>query len=140
MKEIDGGRSGKCGGSDEEFGLSITTTPTRAKSIHVGGPGSISSVAKDRGAWPADHGNIAPFGGASGRRVCQAGQAGAEGATVEQPAYECPNSKCKSTRLVPIGRDPKNKNGRGEQQVIYQCEDCRWKVGEISLERRRLAK
>jgi len=53
-----------------------------------------------------------------------------------QPAYECPNSKCKSTKLVVVGRDPKNKNSSGEQQLIYQCEDCGWKVGEISLEQR----
>jgi hypothetical protein len=53
-----------------------------------------------------------------------------------QPAFECPNSKCRSTNLVMIGRDPKNKNRSGVQQLIYQCRDCGWKVGEISLERR----
>jgi hypothetical protein len=53
-----------------------------------------------------------------------------------QPAYECPNSKCKSANLVVVGRDPKNKNRNSEPQLIYQCKECGWKVGEISLERR----
>ena len=47
-------------------------------------------------------------------------------------AYECP--KCGSKSLVPIGRDPKKKNSRGYQQLIYECQDCGQRVDENTLE------
>ena len=52
-----------------------------------------------------------------------------------QRAYECPNPKCKSKNLVPIGGDPRNRNRRGKPQLVYECQDCGWKVGEIMLKR-----
>jgi hypothetical protein len=48
--------------------------------------------------------------------------------------YECPNLECGSRSLVPIGRDPKKKNSRGYQQLIYECQDCGQKVDENTLE------
>jgi DNA-directed RNA polymerase subunit RPC12/RpoP len=48
--------------------------------------------------------------------------------------YRCPNIECGSGSLVPIGRDPRKKNSRGYQQLVYECQNCGKKVDEITLE------
>lgn len=72
-----------------------------------------------------------------GREMCQATGSNREtGFMSKQHRYECPNSKCKSAKLIAIGQDPKNKNRSGEPQFIYRCPVCGWSVGETSLEPR----
>ena len=50
----------------------------------------------------------------------------------KQHRYECPNSKCKSAKLIAIGQDPKNKNRSGEPQFIYRCPVCGWSRRDIA--------
>jgi hypothetical protein len=50
---------------------------------------------------------------------------------------ECANPKCRSKNLRRIERDPRG-NGRGNQQLVYECQDCGWKAGEMTLERVRV--
>ena len=51
--------------------------------------------------------------------------------------HACANPKCRSKNLRPIGRDLRG-NRRGNQQVVYECQDCGWKAGEMALERVRV--
>ena len=55
----------------------------------------------------------------------------------KQISYECANPKCRSKKLRPIERAPRG-SGRGNQQLVYECQDCGWKAGEMALERVRV--
>src|SRR6516162_3720182 len=58
--------------------------------------------------------------------------------TRKRSAYECTNPKCRSKRLRLISPDARLKSGRGNQQLVYECQDCGWKAGEMALERARI--
>jgi len=51
--------------------------------------------------------------------------------------YLCPNPRCRSTRLVPVGRDRMNKSPthKGRPQLVLKCKSCGQMVGETTLER-----
>jgi hypothetical protein len=51
-------------------------------------------------------------------------------------SHECANPRCRSKNLRPI-KNPRG-NGRGNQQLVYECQDCGWKAGEMALERLRV--
>jgi hypothetical protein len=52
--------------------------------------------------------------------------------------FVCLNPKCRSKNLRPVEQRQRKGSRRGNQQLVYECEDCGWKVGELALERARV--
>jgi len=52
--------------------------------------------------------------------------------------FQCVNPNCNSKNLRPVEHGPQKGTKRGNQQLVYECADCGWKVGELALERARV--
>lgn len=52
--------------------------------------------------------------------------------------FQCVNPNCQGKNLRPVEQRPQKGTKRGNWQLVYECADCGWKVGELALERARV--
>jgi len=52
--------------------------------------------------------------------------------------FQCVNPNCRGNNLSPVGHSRQKGTKRGNQQLVYECADCGWRVGELALERARV--